>query len=151
VQESEAGLQESVGSRKASMRHGVRTQQLAHGKPRKTGPLPGHALFALIRGQDVPALALHTSSNEQCRRGSNKADAESGTPLIFPLNRYMYLEESSPHRHFRTCILTLGSPRSLRFCSFSCRLLRPSCLGSSSPTADDRPSNMGEMSTFHSL
>jgi hypothetical protein len=71
------------------------------------------------------------------------------------LNRYMRPEELSPHRpninHLRTCALTLGSPRSLRFFSFSCRLLKPSSLGSSSPTADDRPSNKGEMSTFHSL
>ncbi len=67
------------------------------------------------------------------------------------LNRYMRLDELSPHRHLRTCIFTLGSPRSLRFFSFSCRLLKPSSLGSSSPTADDRPSNMGEMSTFHNL
>jgi hypothetical protein len=76
---------------------------------------------------------------------------------LLRLNRYMWPEELSPHcpnfNHLRTCAcaLTLGSPRSLRFFSFSCRLLKPSCSDSSSPTADDRPSNIGEMSTFHSL
>lgn len=75
-------------------------------------------------------------------------------PFLRP-SLYMQPEEWSPHcpniNHLRTCALTLGSPRSLRFFSFSCRLLKPSCPGSSSTTADDRPSNIGEMSTFHSL
>ena len=53
--------------------------------------------------------------------------------------------EVETHHHLRTCVLTLGSPRSLRFFSFSCRLLKPSCFGSSSGRADDGPNSMGEM------
>ena len=66
---------------------------------------------------------------------------------VYPLYPWKHAgpREAETHHHLRTCVLTLGSPRSLLFFSFSCRLLKPSCFGSSSGRADDRPNSMGEM------
>ena len=102
--------------------------------------------------QQLP-VALHASSrtHRHARRSGKSLDGKLHSPFAcLPLGTQA-MKESTPHHHLRPCTLTLGSPRSLRFFNFSCLLLRPSCLGSSSPTEDDRPSNIGEISTLHSL
>jgi hypothetical protein len=43
-----------------------------------------HALFTRCLHTFIPALALHSSSNDNADEGVTKADAENGTPLIFP-------------------------------------------------------------------
>jgi hypothetical protein len=120
--------------------------------------IPGYRVRKPVAGHKPQGDAYSQRNAERCLittrclrvvclfRTLATVDTEHST-VYLPVYPWIHagLREVETHHHLRVCVLTLGSPRSLRFFSFSCLLLKPSCFGSSSGRADDRPNRTGEI------